>query len=132
MTTTPPPADPGVPQRRPPRDIPTALLVATGVLAAIASVLFAGAAAARHTATTSPAVGCPAGYYVREVRLEHQRLESDPDPDHSPVVIPNTWPEDAAPGTPPDRRYTIALACVRPLTTRERDSEPYTDKDPAR
>lgn len=73
---------------------------------------------------------CPTGYLAREVRLDHQRLEPDPRPDRSPVVVHNTWPEDTAPGTPPDRRYVVALACVRPLTPTELDTEPYTDQSP--
>ena len=70
---------------------------------------------------------CPRRYVAREVRLEHQRLESDPRPGRSPVVVPNTWSEDMPVGAPVDRRYVVALACVRPLTTSERAGEPYTD-----
>lgn len=71
---------------------------------------------------------CPGGYFLREVRLEHQRLESDPRPGRGPVVVPNTWPEDNNGQT--DRRYAVALACVRPVTPAERHSEPYTDGGP--
>ena len=57
---------------------------------------------------------CPTGYVQREVRIEHQRLESDPRPGGSPVVVPNTWPEDNNGAV--DRRYLVALTCVRPVS----------------
>jgi len=90
-------------------------------------VLAAAAGLACGLAARPPAPMCPAGYLPREVRIDHQRLE--PDPAGQPVVIPNTWPEDASPGSPPDRRYVAAITCVRPLTAHEITSHPYTAKD---
>ena len=72
---------------------------------------------------------CPNPYFAREVRIEHQRLESDPRPERNPVVVANTWPEDQADGAV-DRRYTVAVVCVRTLTDAEYRSEPYTDGGP--
>lgn len=71
---------------------------------------------------------CPRGYLAREVRIEHQRLESDPRV--GSVVVPNPWPEDMPAGAAVDRRYVVAVACVRPLTPAERAAEPYTDGGP--
>jgi hypothetical protein len=68
---------------------------------------------------------CGRGWYEREVRIEHSRLEADPRPWLSPVVVANAWPEDN--GGQLDRRYVVARACVRPVTDAERNSEPYTD-----
>jgi len=71
---------------------------------------------------------CPPGYLPREVRIDHQRLEPDPDASLSPVVVPNPWPEDMPPTAAPDRRYLVALACVRPLTSTEINQPPYARK----
>lgn len=87
-----------------------------------------GTAAGAVVAHRPASVQCPRGFYPREVRVEHQRLESDPR--GGPVVVPNTWPEDMPVGAAPDRRYVVALVCVRPPSTAERHSEPYTDGGP--
>jgi hypothetical protein len=103
----------------------TAVIWLVCALAAISVAAMARAAVAAPATPPGHTLRCPAGYFPKEVRLEHQRLESDPRPDVDPVVTPNTWPEDNAGAV--DRRYTVALACVRQLTREERDSEPYTD-----
>jgi hypothetical protein len=97
-------------------------LTAAGLVASIATagILYGslGSDRARH------GLRCPTGYLPREVRIEHQRLEAGL-PNQGPVVTPNTWPEDNAGRD--DRRYLVALVCVRPVTDAERHSEPYTD-----
>lgn len=94
------------------------------VASAAAVAVLAGSGWVAHR----PAQACPRGYFAREVRVEHQRLESDPRPGVGPVVVPNTWPEDMPAGSPPDRRYVAAVVCVRPLTSAEMHSEPYTNR----
>lgn len=89
----------------------------------IAAALASGAAL---EAVTGPAgKRCPTGYLPREVRIEHQRLEAGL-PREGPVVTPNAWPEDNDGLL--DRRYVVALVCVRPVTDAERNTEPYTDE----
>lgn len=100
---------------------------ATASTATLLLALTAAGTAIAATAHRNPAP-CPSGYVQREVRIEHQRLESDPRPGRSPVVVPNTWPEDNNGAV--DRRYLVALTCVRHLTPAERNSEPYTDGGP--
>ncbi len=99
-------------------------LTAAGLVASIATaaILYGslGSDRARHGQR------CPTGYLERpvEVRIEHQRLEAGL-PGEGPVVTPNAWPEDN--DGRDDRRYLVALVCVRPVTDAERNTEPYTD-----
>jgi hypothetical protein len=95
------------------------------VSGALVAVTISTAAVALGAVGNRHSLRCPDGYFPRKVRIEHQRLENDPL--RGPVVTPNAWPEDNDGRL--DRRYLVALVCVRPLTDTERNTEPYTDGD---
>jgi len=61
---------------------------------------------------------CQAGYFRVDIRVYGQRLELGIDPKtHLSNVLEVTQNDPAA--NPPDRRYVVQSACVRPLTNAE-------------
>ena len=81
-----------------------------GIVLGLAAMTVANLGAAAHKPLRAVLL---TGHAARDVRIYGQRLESDPRPGVSPVVVQNNW-EDAG-----DKRFVVARQCVRPLTNSE-------------
>lgn len=99
--------------------VPAAIGAVTALIASVSGA--AAYAAGDHRPPTTPALSCPAPYQLAEVHVYGQRIEHGLD-GHGPsqVIVQN---DPAA--VPPDNRYVVSLACVRPLTDAERNAAFY-------